>query len=349
MTSDAPALPLPPAPGLDLPPAERRRVELTVACRDADLIPKVDDAGAVRDEGGVRVQVMHEGSRIVEGCYYGHWMTEIIRRLRGHHEPQEERVMHAILERLHADRADRSPVVLELGAFWAYYSIWAMRLLGARAVLVEPDPSNLEAGRANLALNDLDAVLVNAAVGGPHGSRATLECESDGIRRTLPVISVPGLMEDHGLDRIDLLLVDVQGAEVDVLERAAEAVRDGGIRFLVVSTHHHLISGDPLTHQRCVELLEAAGAHIIAEHTVGESYSGDGMVAAATDPADRGLVVPISFARYQDSLFGPLEPELAAASSPRAIAGHVLQAVRDAASELRRDGRLRELGRRLRR
>jgi hypothetical protein len=74
-----------------------------------------------------------------------------------------------------------------------------------------------------------------------------------------------------------------------------------------------LISGDPATHQRCLGLLERVGAHVIAEHTVGESYSGDGLIAASLRDPDRDLVVPVSFARYRDSLFGELEPTLAEA------------------------------------
>ena len=45
-----PALPLPRG-DQELTPDARRRVELTVSCRDADAIPKVADAGEVRVEG----------------------------------------------------------------------------------------------------------------------------------------------------------------------------------------------------------------------------------------------------------------------------------------------------------
>jgi hypothetical protein len=68
-----------------------------------------------------------------------------------------------------------------------------------------------------------------------------------------------------------------------------------------------------MTHQRCLQILVDAGAHVVAEHTVGESFSGDGLVAASMDPRDRDLTVPVSRARYRDSLFGELEPDLAAA------------------------------------
>jgi FkbM family methyltransferase len=301
-------LPLPPSECV-FSEGERRRIELTVSCRDADGLPKVRDAGEVRVEDGVRVQVMHEGARVLAGAYHGAWMTEVIRRLRGHHEPQEELVVDRIIRRL----GGSDPVVIELGSFWAYYSAWALRAAGGRAILVEPDPVNLEVGRVNMRLNGLDAVLVQAMVGGEHGGRGRLICESDGVEREMPVMTLRGLMDEHDLARVDLLSMDVQGPETDVLERAQDLLRERRVRFLVVSTHHHSISGDPATHQRCLRLLEDAGAHVIAEHTVGESFSGDGLIAASMDPQDRDLTVAVSRARYRDSLFGELEPELAVA------------------------------------
>jgi FkbM family methyltransferase len=306
-------LPLPPDDGLALPEEVARRVEMTVSCRDADSVPKVPDGGTLKLEGGTRTQVMHDGSRIVAGCYHGVWMTEIIRRLRGHHEPQEELVFHRLVERLRGDPSRPPGVVMELGSFWSYYSIWAMRALGTEAVLVEPDPGNLEVGRVNLAMNGLSARVIQAAVGGEHGSPTQLLCESDGVERTVPVVTVDGVLADQQLDAVDLLMVDTQGGELDVLERSVDLLRAGTIRFIVVSTHHHAITGDPMTHQRCLQVLALAGAHIVAEHTVGESFSGDGLIVASTRASDRDLVVPVSHARYRESLFGELEPDLAAA------------------------------------
>jgi hypothetical protein len=76
------------------------------------------------------------------------------------------------------------------------------------------------------------------------------------------------------------------------------------VRFAVVSTHHHVISGDPLTHQRCLDLLRDAGGHVIVEHTVAESYSGDGLIVVSFDDRDRDLQVVTSRCRVGDSWFG---------------------------------------------
>lgn len=290
---------------------ERRRIELTASCRDSDGIPKVPGAGEVHDG----VQLMHNGVKVVAGGYYGDWMVEVIRRLRGHHEPQEELAVHAVVERL--AQTNTTPVVVELGAFWAYYSCWALqRIPLARAFLVEPDPAYLEVGRRNLELNGFEhrATLLQAAVGSHRSVPQPFECESDGQTRLVPVVGLADLMERWFLDRVDLAFVDVQGAERPLLEGAWDLLADRKVRFLVVSTHHHVISGDPLTHQRCLDMLRGLGAHVVVEHTVGESFSGDGLVVVSFDDADRDLTVATSRCRVGDSLFGDPLHDLAAAT-----------------------------------
>src|SRR5688500_16658334 len=156
---------------------------------------------------------MHNGGRVVEGGYYGEWMTEVIRRLRGHHEPQEEVAFHAVLERL-ASTAGPAPAILELGAFWAYYSLWFLhRIPGGRAFLVEPDPAYLEIGRRNIELNDFEATFHQAAVGRSKTPPIPFECESDGVTRTVPVEGLRSLLDRFHLDHLDVLFADVQGAE----------------------------------------------------------------------------------------------------------------------------------------
>jgi FkbM family methyltransferase len=296
----------------EISPSEQERIENTTAVRDCDPIPKVENAGAVEMRDGHRVQVMHNGVLIEEGCYYGAWTTEIIRRLRGHHEPQEEPVFHAIVERLREDTP--RPAMLELGSFWSYYSLWLRQAIPATScVLVEPDPNNLAVGRRNFALNGAEGSFIHAAVGEVHDGTIRLPCESDRVIRRVRTVTVDGLLAELGIDRLDVLVCDTQGAEAAMLRGARAAIAAGRIRFLLMSTHHHSYSGDPLTHQRCLALVREAGGHVIAEHTVAESCSGDGLIAASFDPRDQDLQVPLSVVRAQDSVFGAPEYELARA------------------------------------
>ena len=297
-------------------PGTARRIAMTVSCPDADEIPKVADAGACRDQVGGRVQIMHNGLVVGEGGYYGEWMTETIRALRGHHEPQEELVFDRIVDRLRSG-AD-APVMIEFGSFWTYYGLWFCHALpSSRVVALEPDAPYLEIGRRNAALNGFTdrITFFHAAIGREPGRVFAFRAESDGLLHDVVQHDLPSLMLAADLERVDLVLCDAQGAETVLLERAKDYLRDGRVRFLIVSTHHHSISGNALTHQNALALLMESGAHVISEHTVAESFSGDGLIAVSFDARDKDFVVPVSYARSKDSLFGEVEVDLAAASA----------------------------------
>lgn len=319
-----------PTPRLDgFEPWLARRMATTIACTDTDDIPKVDHAGETRDHHGTEVQVMHNGLLVEAGGYYGDWIAEVIRCLRGHHEPQEELVFHRILERLREDTD--TPTMIEFGSYWTYYGTWfCYALPGSRAVALEPDPVFIEVGRRNAALNDLaDRVtFVHAAIGADHGQTLPFTAESDGQVHHVAQHDLASLMAATGLDHVDLILADVQGAETLLLERARGDFQAGRVRFLVVSTHHHSISGDPLTHQKALALLTDAGAHILAEHTVGESCSGDGLIAVSFDSRDKDLHIPVTHLRYRESLYGEVEHELAAAHTAHQDTEHTLTEAR---------------------
>jgi hypothetical protein len=54
-----------------------------------------------------------------------------------------------------------------------------------------------------------------------------------------------------------------------------------------------------------------------SEHSVNESFSGDGLIAVSFDDRDRDFVVPVSHARGKESLFGEMEVDLAASEAKR--------------------------------
>jgi FkbM family methyltransferase len=265
---------------------------------------------------------MHCGVVVERDCYYGAWMTEVIRRLRGHHEPQEEAVFYELVERLRRDTPE--PVMLELGSYWAYYTLWLKKVQpDATCLLVEPDPHHLEVGRRNLALNDIGGRFIHAAAAREHGQQIRLRCESDSRVRKVPTISVDGLLANEPIGHIDMLVCDVQGAELDVLRGARAAMRDQRLRFMVISTH--LMSEAPTLHQRCLALLQNAGAHIIAEHSIPESCSVDGLIVASFDPRDRDFSVTITIGRARDSLGGEVEWRLERALGWRGFARQLLR------------------------
>ena len=200
--------------------------------------------------------------------------------------------------------------MVELGCFWSYYSLWFNQCVpDAKLLLLEPVIEHLEAGRRNFDLNNVSGTFVQGLVGARSDSTTRLLGEDKVVRR-IPTVSVDDLVREHDIDRVELLLIDVQGAELEALKGARDLIGRDGLRFVFVSTHHHLMSNDPLIHQRCDRFLEDAGAHIIARHNVIESFSGDGLVVASFDPADRDLSVPISKNWPTNSMWPELEYDL---------------------------------------
>jgi len=268
-----------------LPAAAQVRITITLACRDSDAIPKVRGAGRIFDLDGEQVQVMHDGTLVLAGGYYGTWISRIIAGLHGHHEPQEELLFHALLSHVRP-----GTLFVELGAYWSFYTNWYLGAVpGSRAVCVEPEEAHLEIGRRNLGLNGREAMLIRAAVGAAY--RPAAAAGGTDIE-TLECLDMPTLEMRIGHEPIELLHMDVQGAETGFIRSMRRSEATERLRFLVVSTHHESISGTPSTHDDCLEELRSQGAVVLAEHSVAESFSGDGLIVASFAARDRWLRLP---------------------------------------------------------
>ena len=275
------------------------RVSMTTSCHDCDSIPKVENAGRVFVDGQQPLQIMHNGIRVVADGYYGPWMTEIIRRLRGHHEPQEELVFHHVMELIQGEAT-----MLELGGFWSYYTMWFLhgQRTQRRAFVIEPDPNHLAVGRRNAELNGLTIEFIQAAAGPESRDAISFHTESAGLQ-TIEQVCVPDFIVKHKIKKLDLFHCDAQGVEFDILQSCEGLFKDHRIDFAFISTHDKSITGDPLTHQRCLAFLRFVGAQILAEHDVHESHSGDGLIVSYS--GEKEIVFPeihLTLNRYSSSL-----------------------------------------------
>lgn len=250
------------------------RIELAVRCPDNRHIPRVEGAGEVRDGW----MTMHNGLVVAADSYYDPKAMELMRLNRGVHEPQEERAFGAVLPLIRLNG-----VMVELGAYWCFYSMWFARVVGAGAgcVCVEAEAANLEAGRRNVEQNRAR----NGIASRFDFVRAFADkvdgIGEDGVAR----VSIPGLMRAHGLERIDLLHADVQGAERNVLEGAEDQLRAGVIRFAFISTHSMNL------HAECLRLFQRTKYHIVTEISPRDSYSYDGVIVASA-PGEKRLTFP---------------------------------------------------------
>jgi hypothetical protein len=277
-----------------------RRVEIAARCRDMDDVARVAEAGAVRSlENGTRVQIMHNGLRVLADGYYGEWNTRLIELCKGCHEPQEERVFHEVMQRISS-----KATMIELGGYWAFYSLWFLSGGNERkSVVVEPDPKHLAVGETNARINGLSAIFVHGFAGKTPQPPTPFKTLSSG-EIPVPRVSVPSLMEIHRIDELNVLHCDIQGSEFEVLQGCQQLLRERRIEFLFVSTHYFGPDFDPLTHQRCLALIMNCGGKIVTEHDVHESFSCDGLIVAYFgDDSQKATPVPVSFNRYSQTYY----------------------------------------------
>lgn len=247
------------------------RVKETISCRDTDYIPKVDNAGGIFQENHYTYQLMHNGVKIAQDCYVGGWMTEIIKKLKGHHEPQEEKVFYEILKYIPNDAS-----MMELGSYWSYYSLWfAKKVKNAKNYMVEPMKNNMEIGYKNFELNNCKGEFLNAYLGSEYKQDSLFE-DWDGNKYSLPMVSIDYLInKKYSIPYLNILHSDIQGGELEMLKGCKESISQNKIGFLIISTH-----GDDI-HKECLNLIQSDYKFkIIVEHKPSESYSVDGLVAA---------------------------------------------------------------------
>ena len=240
---------------------EARTAEV-LASPDLSRIEKVVGAGEIVDG----LQLMHNGLKIHEGSYYGAHCSQLLCKTGGVHEPQEELVFQEVLPLI-----PEGGVMMELGAFWGFYSMWFhQRVPGGRNILVEPLKNCLQRGKDNFDLNEMDAEFIQAFVG-----KAFVEDR-------IPIHSIETLMEKLGLEHLNLLHSDIQGAEIDMMNGAENLFARHAIDYLFISTH-----SEPL-HANCVKRLQKHGYEVFTDIPLRKSYSVDGLIVAAAP----GMPIP---------------------------------------------------------
>lgn len=140
--------------------------------------------------------------------------------------------------------------IVDAGGNCGYSSAYLLsRFPGSRVVAVEPDPANFALMQANLAPWGDRAICVQAAVWSSN-TMLQFETESTGAgnewgrrtsERTSPestsvtALDMPTLMQRYRIETIDLLKVDIEGAETAVF--AGKPAWLGQVRNLVIELH----------------------------------------------------------------------------------------------------------------
>jgi len=211
------------------------------------FINRCEDAGKVIDN----YIILHNGIKVIKNGYYGNF-SDILILNKGCHEPAEERMFDLILK----DISDNG-VMIELGSYWAFYSIWFNKVIkNAKNYCIEPEVDNLNLGKTNCILNNVDADFTQGFIGKNQ-------------------INICDFMIEKKLNNIDILHSDIQGYELEMLQDITMLLTENKIKYLFISTHSDDI------HYKCIDLLIKHNYRIIASTDFEtETFCYDGLIVA---------------------------------------------------------------------
>lgn len=232
------------------------RIEQVLQCPDNEKIRRVPNAGLIEGD----TQMMHNGVRIHVGSYYGDGNTVLLWRNKGVHEPQEEKVFEEILDYLPSNAT-----MLELGAFWAFYSMsFQRKIRSGTNYLIEPDPHALLSGKHNFRLNGFTGHFFN------YGISDTCEAKPG----MAPTITVDQFLTDQRISHLHILHSDIQGYELKMLSGAKNNLQAGNIDYVFISTHSNEL------HEGCKSFLMEMDYQILCDANLDETFSWDGLIVA---------------------------------------------------------------------
>jgi hypothetical protein len=188
------------------------------------LISRVKNAGYLNQDNTV---TLHNGNRVSiagEFSYYDDYSNILIIN-RGVHEPLEEFCFQETLKKINQD----SPVIIELGSYWAHYSMWFLQKFpNGIAHLVEPYINNMNAGINNFKINGFSGNFINQGVG-----------KND--------FEIDRFIDENQIERVTVLHCDIQGDEISMLELSQKSLNSHIIDYLFISTHSQKIHEDTVS------------------------------------------------------------------------------------------------------
>ena len=147
--------------------------------------------------------------------------------------------------------------IIDVGANFGYFTLLSAPRVGGsgRVIAFEPEPANAALLRENVALNAHTNITVEEmAVGRAaarvrfrtarpgewnRGKTATVPAENvgnDGVIN-VPCVGLDAYCDEHGIRRVDILKMDVEGGEAEAVEGMRRGVQEGRYRRVFLEVH----------------------------------------------------------------------------------------------------------------
>lgn len=136
--------------------------------------------------------------------------------------------------------------MIDVGAHIGLVSLTAAQNPGVTVHAFEPDPANVVQFRRNLELNpvarvELNEVAVGEEAGEVHlsvpipGQSSIGHISDEGL--PVPQVALDDYADEHGIERVDLLKMDVEGYECSVLRGARRLIEERRVGVIVTEVH----------------------------------------------------------------------------------------------------------------
>lgn len=186
----------------------------------------------------------------------------------GRYEPQETQLALRILQ--------PGMTVVDAGANWGYFTLACAHMVGplGRVLALEPHPRLAAMLAENVRANGLPQVeALMIAAGSAAGRRAFVAFDergenwgvsraarpSDAADFDAAVAPIDALADERGLGRVDLLKMDIEGAEADALAGIAGGLARGRYRFVLLECHPEQIAAAGSSLEECLSAFDRAG------------------------------------------------------------------------------------------
>jgi FkbM family methyltransferase len=176
-------------------------------------------------------------------------------------------------------RPKEGDVVVDVGAYIGRYALIASKRVGksGKVIVLEPDPKNFEIVKYNVQVNQLDnVVLLCVAASNREGIIRLYQGDSGGWSSSfvvtgkhvdVPCTTLSALLEKLGIEKVDWMKVDVEGAELAVLEGSISLLQRSKNLKLIVEIHSR-----DCDEKKVISLLERSGYQVRNLEPIGEEY-----------------------------------------------------------------------------